>query len=50
VPLAAGASYTIKLQWKTNRQASGATIYAGAGPIGGKFSPTRLRVLLIATA
>jgi len=31
--------------WKTNKPASGATIYAGAGPIGGKFSPTRLTLI-----
>lgn len=46
-PLIAGTAYTIKLQWKTNKSASGATIWAGAGPIGGKFSPTRLVVLLV---
>jgi len=34
-------------QWKTNRPASGATIYTGAGPIGSAYSPTRLTVQLI---
>jgi hypothetical protein len=41
LPLASGVQYTIKLQWKTN-QADPGTIWAGAGPIGGKYSPTRL--------
>ncbi len=40
--LSGGHTYTFNLVWKTNKAASGATIYAGAGPIGGKFSPTRL--------
>ena len=35
-----------KLKWKTNINASGKTIYAGAGPISGQFSPTRLTVEL----
>jgi hypothetical protein len=45
VPIAAGTTYTVKLQWKTNKPASGSTIYAGAGPwpLGtSSFSPTRL--------
>ena len=37
-----GHTYLFKLKWKTNKNAPGATIYAGAGPIGGAFSPTRL--------
>ena len=44
--LAGGTTYTFSLQWKTNKNAAGATIYAGAGPIGGKFSPTSLTVQL----
>jgi len=48
--LALGTSYTIKLQWKANKNAPGATIWAGAGPIGGKFSPTRLTVMLVPIA
>jgi uncharacterized protein YkwD len=40
VPMSAGVQYTIKLQWKTNKPAPGATILAGAGS--GPFSPTRL--------
>ena len=39
-----GHTYLFKLKWKTNKNAPGATIYAGAGPIGGAFSPTRLTV------
>jgi streptogramin lyase len=37
-----GHSYTFKLKWKTNKDAAGTTIYAGAGPIFGNFSPTSL--------
>jgi uncharacterized protein YkwD len=40
VAMTAGVPYTVKLQWKTNKPAPGATIMAGAG--GGPFSPTRL--------
>jgi fluoride ion exporter CrcB/FEX len=46
-PMVAGHAYAFLLKWKTNRSASGATIYAGAGPISGLFSPTRLMVELI---
>jgi hypothetical protein len=46
VPLVAGTTYTIKLQWKANK-AGASTIWAGAGPIATKFSPTRLSALLI---
>jgi hypothetical protein len=49
VLLAAGHSYTFSLEWKTNRPASGATIYAGAGPIGGAFSPTSLTLELFSS-
>jgi hypothetical protein len=48
VPLAAGTAYTVTLVWKTNHSGS-STIAAGAGPIGGKFSPTRLSAMLVAT-
>jgi hypothetical protein len=41
VPLTAGKAYSVQLVWKAN-QANSGTIYAGAGPIGGAFSPTRL--------
>jgi hypothetical protein len=40
VPMSAGVHYTVKLEWKTNKAAPGATILAGAG--GGPYSPTRL--------
>jgi hypothetical protein len=48
VDMTAGVSYTIKLQWKTNRPDPG-TIYAGAGPIAGRYSPTSLTMLLVPT-
>jgi hypothetical protein len=35
-PLASGHTYVFKLQWKTNKNAPGVTIYAGAGS-GGMF-------------
>jgi hypothetical protein len=40
-------SYVVKLKWKTNRPAPGATIFAGAGPLAGKFSPTTLTAQLV---
>jgi hypothetical protein len=40
-PLTAGHTYVFKLKWKTNRNAPGVTIRAGAGS-GPAFSPTRL--------
>lgn len=48
-PMVGGHTYVFTLKWKTNRStgALGATIYAGAGPIGGAFSPTRLLVDLV---
>ena len=39
-----GNSYVFSLWWKTNKPASG-TIFAGAGPIGSAFSPTRLTIV-----
>jgi hypothetical protein len=52
VPMTAGVTYRVALVWKTNRPASGATIAAGAGPIGDRFgnpifSPTRLGMTLL---
>lgn len=47
VPMSVGSSYTTKLRWKTNKPAGGATIFAGAGPIGGQFSPTSLAAEII---
>jgi len=49
-PVTPGTAYTVKLQWKTSKPASTATIFAGAGPIAGRFSPTRLTLQLIPTA
>ncbi len=40
--MTANTTYTLKLLWKTNQPGPGATIFAGAGPIAGAFSPTRL--------
>jgi hypothetical protein len=45
--LTSGASYTAKLQWKANGPDPGA-IWAGAGPISGRYSPTSLTVVLVA--
>ena len=47
VLLEQGQAYTVKPVWKANRNAPGVTIWAGAGPIGGKYSPTRLTVQLL---
>ncbi len=47
--MTAGHTYQIKLQWKTNKPDAG-TIFAGAGPIGGQYSPTRLTMLFYPTA
>ncbi len=41
-----GTVYTTWLQWKTNQQDPN-PIFAGAGPIGGRFSPTTLSVVLV---
>jgi hypothetical protein len=46
-PLLKGIAYTVKLRWKANRSAAGTTIYAGAGPIDGHYSPTRLSAQLV---
>jgi plastocyanin len=40
-PMASGHTYVFKLKWKANKNASGATIAAGAGS-SPTFSPTRL--------
>ena len=50
--MTAGTPYTIRLQWKTNKPTNnnGATIFAGAGPINGVYSPTRLTVELMPPA
>jgi hypothetical protein len=44
--LTAGHTYVFKLEWKTNKPASGVTIYAGAGS-GGTF-PLRSETLVVA--
>src|SRR5712692_233567 len=49
IHVSSGLGYTVQLQWKANRPDPGA-IYAGAGPIGGAFSPTRLTVQLVPVA
>ena len=41
-PMTAATSYLFTLQWKTNIPEGSASIYAGAGPLGGNFSPTSL--------
>jgi len=48
LPLAANTPYTFTIVWKANKADAG-TIYAGAGPIGSKFSSTRLSVQLVPT-
>jgi len=40
-------TYTLTLTWKANKPAQNATIVAGAGPIGGRFSPTSLTLQTI---
>ena len=49
IPVLSGVSYTVKLQWKANKADAG-SIFAGAGPISGAFSPTRLTVQLLPSA
>jgi outer membrane protein assembly factor BamB len=46
IPVAAATTYNVKLQWKANKNTSGATIYAAAGA-GPSFSPTRLTAELM---
>src|SRR5439155_3185699 len=48
VDMTGGQSYVMKLQWKANKPDAG-TIWAGAGPIAGKYSPTSLTMMLVAT-
>ncbi|PYO60674.1 MAG: hypothetical protein DMD28_12250 [Gemmatimonadetes bacterium] len=45
--LSASTTYTLELVWKTNKPSAGGSIYAGAGPIGSNFSPTRLTLIPI---
>ncbi len=46
IPVLSGVPYSARLQWKTNQPDPG-TIFAGAGPIAGAYSPTRLTVQLV---
>ena len=45
IALTPGPTYVITLTWKANKPATGATIWSGAGPINGEYSPTRLTLL-----
>ena len=45
VNLTGGHTYNIFLLWKTNINDPNGTIYAGAGPIGLNYSPTRLTII-----
>jgi hypothetical protein len=47
LPMRAGLTYNLFVVWKANKPAAGTSIIAGAGPIGGKFSPTRMSVQLV---
>ncbi len=49
IPVTASTTYTAKLVWKTNHADSG-TVFAGAGPVAGKFSQTCIDYRLIAAA
>src|SRR5439155_9843588 len=49
-PMTMGHTYLFKLKWKSNINAPGKTIYAGAGPIGAQFSPTSLITQTIPSA
>ncbi len=47
IPVASGTTYTFQVVWKANKDASGATLFDAAGPIGTRYSPTRLTVQLL---
>jgi hypothetical protein len=48
IPLNANTTYTIKLTWKANKLSpASAAIWAGAGPIGNQYSPTRLTLQFV---
>ncbi len=49
IPVLAATAYTARLQWKASRADPG-TIWAGAGPIAGNYSPTRISVMLVPTS
>jgi hypothetical protein len=46
IPVTSGQTYTAKLVWKANQPNAG-TIYAGAGPVAGKFSPSCINFRLV---
>lgn len=50
VPVTHGVTYTIDVRWKSNKPTPAASIYAGAGPIAGGFSPTRLSAVVVPAA
>jgi hypothetical protein len=50
IPVVHGVTYTITVEWKTNKNAAGAQISAGAGPIGTDYSPTALHALFVPAA
>ena len=45
IALTPSPTYVITLTWKANKPATGATIWSGAGPINGEYSPTRLTLV-----
>ena len=45
-PMTAGVTYSVRLQWKTNKPAPGVSIFAGASPAA-PYSPTRLTATLV---
>jgi hypothetical protein len=44
-----GVTYTVQMVWKANTLTTG-TIYAGAGPFGGSYSPTTIQASLTPTS
>jgi hypothetical protein len=46
--LQGGNTYKAWVVWKTNRYAPSSTIWSGAGPITGGYSPTSLTALVLA--
>ena len=48
VPLLSGHAYVVELRWKANRSTPAGTIYAGAGPINGQYSPISVIAQLLA--
>jgi hypothetical protein len=50
IPVTHGIAYTVTLVWKTSKNASGAMISAGAGPLGGVYSPSRFTAVVVPTS